>query len=1611
MKDMKTKSLYLLILLICSFIAEGQVLRPFTSRYYNSSVRGNIVYVSNNIITSAGAGTSDAPPTGSETNNSYPGQYIDIDNVRNVFFPYSTTWKYLANNTRPANWQTVAYNDAAWPTGTAKFGYGDGDEVTCVPSGGGGTLCNPTGNKYISTYFRKVVNIPNPSAFTAIRMNVIMDDGIVVYVNGVERGAYNMPAGRTHATLASAAYSPEGVPVVFNLNPAFFNAGNNTIAVEIHQNSATSTDLAFSMELEGITDVTFFPHNTTWKYLANNTRPANWSNVGYNDGAWPTGTAQFGYGDGDETTCVPSGGGGTTCTPTGNKYITTYFRKIVNIPNPNLFSYFRMNVIRDDGIVIYVNGLEVASNNMPAGRTHTTLALGAIGNAGETTPISFSIPPSAFVAGNNTIAVEIHQNDQTSTDLSFSMELVGMTDSSGTFSSSSSDLSLPTCSNVLFAGLYWGADQGSSGTDSSWILNGFNTVKIKIPGSSTYQTVTASQADRHSEAYSPGLPHTGYLCFADITSLINASNPNGTYTIADVIGPEGYENSCGGWTIVIAYANPTLQPRNLSVFDGSVIINQGDPPVDVPITGFLTPPGGPVSCELGAVVFDGDRGAVDSFSFRQFGAPAFYNMATTTVPLNGAADAWNSKISYKGSVVTTRSPAHANTLGYDASIHDLPNAGNAQLGNSRTSATVRFSSSGENYFVQVLSTSISQYNPTFAFSKAATDINGGSTFPGDSLQYQLNYSNVGNDASTNTTIIDNIPAGTSYLPNSLSINGVAKTDAAGDDEAEFDLVNNRVIFRVGTGANGVNGGTINTSGSGNVRFSVVIASSCRVLTCLPSIRNTARINYTGLTSGLSLYDSSGVNVAGCITPGPSSVTPVSSCYTPADTLIVNQCPVTSLLIPWRRYAGYTIYSAQPFIPANIYNANLPVTASNVFYAYYTNGAGCSDTVRINMIVTACPDIDDDDDGIPDYVEFNNALALQDHNSNGVPNWNDAAYPGYVNNNSDNVNDNFDWGADSDNDGIPNFADTNFWIAFVDTNGDGVNDNSDKDLDGVPNQFDRDSDNDGIPDVVESGGVDANGDGRIDNFTDTDNDGLSQNVDANNTGVNGSGLGLTAVNLDNDAIPNYLDLDSDNDGIPDIIEALGTDANNNGMVDVTTDTDGDGLVNALDGDADNNGIAENSANALLRSGPDANNNGRADSWPYKNFDNDARPNPYDVDSDMDGIVDVLEAGFADADFNGFIDGAIGNHGWNNAVDALGTLNLTNTDSRGNPDYLDIDSDDDGIPDNVEGMTTLGYVLPTYLDNDGDGLDNAYDNVPAAFGGRGVFLSDRDMDGIPDYRDLDTDSDGMPDIFEGNDFNFNGDPDDDVALTFLDTDGDGLDNKFDSLNSVTNVKGTSYRMGTGGSFSGDPAPGSRTVVQRSNPLDSDRDWRSVTYVLFVNRFELMPAVNDQFRVQLSWILQSPFAVSGFEIERSSDNIHFNKVGDLVESIAANIQQQVHFTDLVNENGSRFYYRVKALGTNGLSRWSNVVAVTIKNNTISTVYPNPASHEIKVAISSEEQGKVIMQCFDEIGRNMFTSHADVQKGINNISLNTTALPEGVYILKLSGVCEHVHKFIIKR
>jgi uncharacterized repeat protein (TIGR01451 family) len=1204
-----------------------------------------------------------------------------------------------------------------------------------------------------------------------------------------------------------------------------------------------------------------------------------------------------------------------------------------------------------------------------------------------------------------------------------------------TFNSSTADLSLPACSQILFAGLYWGGGKGTpipTPVDTVWRAAA-TSVKLKLPGSAVYLDLTSTQTDYANPVRFPSINFNMYQCFYDITSLVTAlATPTGTYGVANVANPSlasSNGNCFGGWTIIIAYSNPSLLPQNLTVFDGCALIRPGAAnALNVPISGFLTPPSGAVSCEYGAVVLDGDRNDPDSCLFRQGPPPpapgAFYNLAqTATNPMSGNTDFMNSRITHLGANVATRNPNFTNTLGYDASIQTLPNAPplsvlNAQLGNSQTQCTFRFSTIAESYTLSAVTTVISVYNPSFAFEKTSTDLSGGSLTPGDSLRYQMNYNNLGNDASTNTRIIDNIPTGTSYKPGTIRINGTLKTDAADSDEAEYDFANNRIVYRVGTGATGLVGGEVASGASGNVTFDVYMPSSCAVIACSGTMRNRARMTYGGKISLSALEDSSGVSIAGCLQPQDKTDIVIGSCSAMGDTILINRCPSLTVRLPVARYAGYSFHTGIPFTAINRFHPDSLVRFTRVMYAYYDAPGACiDDTARIAIFITGCPDIDDDNDGLPDYLEGNNPLAYADQDGDTRPNWADNT-PGFpilwVDNNSDGFNDWFDPSADVDGDGILNFYDTSYPL-YIDSNGDAVNDLMDKDRDGIPNHLDLDSDNDGIPDTVESFGVDANGDGRIDNYTDSDNDGFSDNADGNEdvpggTWLRSSGLGLGALDTDGDLIPNYWDLDSDNDGIPDITEAFGIDVANSAKVSVFADLDGDGYADALDADVGNDNIAENSAASLLRTGADVGGvlgDGFTDSWPFKNMDADSKPNPYDLDSDGDGITDVREAQFTDNPLSpdGQVDGAIDINGRNTALAALGSLTIPNTDGVGRTNPYDIDSDEDGIPDNVEGLSTLGYQLPSGLDADGDGIDDTYDFIagPGTYGGRGInpVNTDGDTFPTPDYLDTDTDNDGLIDRIEGNDLNLNGRQDDIVSLLGTDADGDGLDDRFDNNN--TNAEATSARMGNGGTTTGDPTPGSITTVQRT-PVAfgcaTERDWRCLPYVLSCE-FISFKAVLQSQRVQLDWAALCRQEIDYFIIERSTDRSNFTTAFKTQGSPVLNEVQLYNGADDISGISSDIiYYRLKSVMKSGRIILSNIIAV--KRSTSSSlemrILPNPISDQLQILISTVKNGTAAISIIDGTGRTVYHYKENLQKGSNTITYTSVnSLPEGMYYVRV--------------
>lgn len=158
-----------------------------------------------------------------------------------------------------------------------------------------------------------------------------------------------------------------------------------------------------------------------WKYNdAGLDLGTSWKDLSYVDNGWSQGNAPLGYGSTSINTSVSYG------PSSNNKYTTTYFRKWVNVTNPcDLYSKILFNIKRDDGVIIYVNGLEVLRSNMPSGTVSYSAFSTSCATDNGTIWQPYDIGSSYFVNGPNLIAVEVHQCNLTSGDLLFNLQMIG----------------------------------------------------------------------------------------------------------------------------------------------------------------------------------------------------------------------------------------------------------------------------------------------------------------------------------------------------------------------------------------------------------------------------------------------------------------------------------------------------------------------------------------------------------------------------------------------------------------------------------------------------------------------------------------------------------------------------------------------------------------------------------------------------------------------------------------------------------------------------------------------------------------------------------------------------------------------------------------------------------------------------------------------------------------------------------------------------------------------------------------------------------------------------------------------------------------------------------
>ena len=432
-----------------------------------------------------------------------------------------------------------------------------------------------------------------------------------------------------------------------------------------------------------------------------------------------------------------------------------------------------------------------------------------------------------------------------------------------TFNSTNANLANPepslNCLNIKKAYLYWAAADkeydgttGGGATEPTW---NYNQVKLMLPGQSSYTTVSADEVIYRGR--NDHFQNDPYVCIKDITDDINAlSTPFGSYQVGNVKATErdlrshGIANvtgTSGGWQIVFVYENVSLDPKNITLYDGYVhtFASDGAGETEFNFSGFETIPNGNINANVMLGALEGDR---DLTGDQLLIYDASNNWSKLSTTLRDEDNFFNSRITIDGLNYVDRNAASTNTLGFDATVFPLANTANRYIDNDQTFARFKITTDQESYGLYLMGMSVDVYYP----SLGALSLNANTTGPfnaGDIVPLTLNVSNTGNDDIQDLEI-------TTILPIEADFSGVG-TLPSGVTHS-YDPTTRTLTFTA-------QDGFTNMGENYDIDFDIEIIEACYFLetACTASFELQATATYSGVTNGDTITTNSSSSTDSC----------------------------------------------------------------------------------------------------------------------------------------------------------------------------------------------------------------------------------------------------------------------------------------------------------------------------------------------------------------------------------------------------------------------------------------------------------------------------------------------------------------------------------------------------------------------------------------------------------------------------------------------------------------------------------------------------------------------------------------------------------------------------
>ncbi len=431
----------------------------------------------------------------------------------------------------------------------------------------------------------------------------------------------------------------------------------------------------------------------------------------------------------------------------------------------------------------------------------------------------------------------------------------------GTRNSSSADLVLPGGINTIkLARLYWGGRALKSQFNMADPLN--QKIKIRKGTTGVYQELSAAQIDKSVLETGLSTEYSRYQAFVDITALVQQEGA-GTYTVGNgafSTGTGGDYGNYGAWSIVVVYENPLLNFNSIRVIDGfqEVFNNNAATVNPITITGLNIPAGGITAeeAQIGLVAWEGDA---------RFNGDFFkVNNNILSNALNQPNNFWNGTETINGVHVTTKNPNYTDQMGIDID-HFYIGTGYDLLPKDNT-LSLQYGTTQDQYFSCLITVAIKMKESDVKITKSVTDANNNQIAEtGEVLTYKIKGKNYGIGNTTSVVLIDSLPSTMIFVSNSLKVNycpGVTvgiKTDASGDDIADYNGSTKTIIFRLGNSSSSLAGGSLAPLDSFEVEFKATFNPVANGVA--PPVINVARV--TAITDALdNIIDDATVTISG-----------------------------------------------------------------------------------------------------------------------------------------------------------------------------------------------------------------------------------------------------------------------------------------------------------------------------------------------------------------------------------------------------------------------------------------------------------------------------------------------------------------------------------------------------------------------------------------------------------------------------------------------------------------------------------------------------------------------------------------------------------------------------